>query len=578
MTLPRTSAGGATLLRRPTLLQSGAGESNPGFTLAGPPEPAVANQHQPYVDPGYSQLNPSYEQPINVRPVWGLAKPLPRVIRPGMVPTPLSGTPAENPDLEQKGEFPFEFPNPDPEKGRVDAGINLGKVSSRLNDLREQREANFLQKVGSRTVPPPSTLAPTASQQSPGRESPVEPQQGAPSTLTPHAEEPEAEEAADEAASQSSHAHPSSRHQAFSFQGRSSLAQGRSEDGMPTTQYGYRDDVSEAATEFDDQANWADEPADLALHEFDIEDEIHNNHTHWSVIRTKFREPLAELLATTVQLTLGFCADLAGTTTDGGSLDPGSTSLAWGLASMIGIYIAGGISGAHLNPAVSIMLWIYRGFPLRKVPGYVFAQVLGAFLAALISYGLYRTSILAYGGANLATGGTANAFLTNPRYAYIDASTAFFNEFVPTAILAIAILALGDDTNAPPGAGMSAFIMGMVITCESMAFSHGTGNAMNPSRDFGPRLALLALGYGGGTFRNAWWVYGPWCATISGAVVGGALYDVAIFVGGESPINYPARRIKRANRKWRRKWARRLHLQRRGGGRSAEVPFDKRYT
>lgn len=233
---------------------------------------------------------------------------------------------------------------------------------------------------------------------------------------------------------------------------------------------------------------------------------------------------------------------------------------------MIGIYIAGGISGAHLNPAISIMLWIYRGFPLRKVPGYLVAQVLGAFIAALVAFGIYRSQILSYDiGGDLSTGGTASAFLTGPRNAAVGAPTAFFTEFVATAILAIVVLALGDDTNAPPGAGMNAFIMGLVITVESNAFSNNTGCAMNPSRDFGPRLALLALGYGPSVFRNGYWAYGPWAAAISGAVVGGALYDIAIFVGGESPINYPRSRVKRAHVKWRRKWARRLRLRKEVG-------------
>jgi aquaglyceroporin related protein len=82
---------------------------------------------------------------------------------------------------------------------------------------------------------------------------------------------------------------------------------------------------------------------------------------------------------------------------------------------MVGIYIAGGISGAHLNPAVSIMLYIFRGFPLRKMPMYVLAQVLGAFLAGLIAFGLYQKDIIAFGGSDLANGNTVGAFITYPR-------------------------------------------------------------------------------------------------------------------------------------------------------------------
>jgi aquaglyceroporin related protein, other eukaryote len=225
---------------------------------------------------------------------------------------------------------------------------------------------------------------------------------------------------------------------------------------------------------------------------------------------------------------------------------------------MVGIYIAGGISGAHLNPAISIMLYIFRGFPLRKIPMYVLAQILGAFIAALIAFGLFQNDIIAYGGADLGKSGTLSSFITFPRYSWIDAGTAFFTEFTGTAILTVAVLALGDDTNAPPGAGMNAFILGLVITVCSMAFGYNTGAAMNPSRDLRPRLAVLALGYGGQVFRNGYWIYGPWAATISGAIFGAFLYDAAIFVGGESPVNYPRRRIKRVGHKWKKRCGARL--------------------
>jgi aquaglyceroporin related protein len=260
----------------------------------------------------------------------------------------------------------------------------------------------------------------------------------------------------------------------------------------------------------------------------------------------------------TVQLTLGFCADLTVTTSKNRAGNEETTDWAWGLATMVGIYIAGGISGAHLNPAISIMLWIFRGFPLRKVPQYMLAQILGAFLAALIAFGIFQKDIIAYGGTDLANGGTLSSFITFPRNTWIDNSTAFFTEFTGTAVLAVAVMALGDDTNAPPGAGMNAFILGLVVTVCSMAFGINTGAAMNPSRDIGPRLAVMAVGYGTGVFKNSYWFWGPWCGPILGAIFGAFLYDGAIFVGGESPVNYPRKRIKRAGHKWRQNWGRRV--------------------
>lgn len=289
-----------------------------------------------------------------------------------------------------------------------------------------------------------------------------------------------------------------------------------------------------------------------------VEDEVHNNHTTWSVIRTHHREALAEALAVFVQLTIGFCADLSVTIANQGN--PNTTDWAWGLATMMAIYISGGVSGAHLNPTITTMLWFFRGFPKRKMPEYFTAQFLGAFCAGLAAYGVYYRSIQNYLYLNSETG-IITSFVTGQREAWIGPGTAFFNEFMGTACLTITILALGDDQNAPPGAGMNSLIIGLVITCLSMTFSYQTGAAFNPSRDFGPRLALLAVGFPSDLFTNPYWFYGPWVGSLSGSFTGAFLYDFFIFTGGESPINYPLERTQRAMKKSGRKWKRRLHLK-----------------
>lgn len=148
-------------------------------------------------------------------------------------------------------------------------------------------------------------------------------------------------------------------------------------------------------------------------------------------------------------------------------------NLAWGLGYMVGIYIAGGVSGAHLNPAISIALSIFRGFPLRKCGLYIVAQFLGAITAAGLAYCLYRDSILNVSESpNL--GAIGLGFFTEPR-SYVSGATAFFDEFVATAILLCAIFAMGDDNNAPPGAGMHSFIIGLLIFVLSVCFGFNTG-------------------------------------------------------------------------------------------------------
>lgn len=237
---------------------------------------------------------------------------------------------------------------------------------------------------------------------------------------------------------------------------------------------------------------------------------------------------------------------------------------------MIAIYVAGGVSGAHLNPAISTMLYIYRGFPLSKMPAYVTAQVIGAFIATLITFTLFRPGLLALQAHDLVVQGQQPApfntnsmppassvlanFLTFPRSPWIGTGTAFMTEFVGTTILAVTVLALGDDTNAPPGAGMNAFIVGLLVATLGMAFGSNTGLAMNPARDFGPRVALAMLGYSSdpnpSLFADLYWLRVNWIAPLCGTTFGGFLYDSMIFIGGESPVNYPAKRISRATWKW----------------------------
>ncbi|GAQ10040.1 uncharacterized membrane protein YFL054C [Aspergillus lentulus] len=270
----------------------------------------------------------------------------------------------------------------------------------------------------------------------------------------------------------------------------------------------------------------------------------------WGEIRYRFREPLAEWLGTTIAMTLGLCAGLQTYTSQNQAGSFPSLAPAWGFAFMIAIYMAGGVSGGHLNPAITISMAVWRGFPARKCMVYVAAQIVGGITAGGIAYALYHDAIVDSALANHVTQGESlarQALLTAPKD-FVHPVTAFFNEFVGTAILVGTIMALGDDTNAPPGAGMQAFILGILISVLVLALGYNTGGCFNGARDFGPRLVALMAGWGGQVFRekNAWWIWGPWAADITGGLCGTFLYDLAIFTGAESPINYPRRRRKRA--------------------------------
>ncbi|KAL4922027.1 aquaporin-like protein [Aspergillus aurantiobrunneus] len=270
----------------------------------------------------------------------------------------------------------------------------------------------------------------------------------------------------------------------------------------------------------------------------------------WGKWRGYVRQELAEWLGVTLAMTLGLCAGLSTYTSQSQAGSFPSLAAAWGFAFMTAIYVAGGISGGHLNPAISISLSVWRGFPARKCLTYALAQLIGAITASGIAYAIYHDSVVqAASMSNVPQNQSVakQAMVTLPKE-FVHPVSAFFTEFIGSAILMGVIMALGDDTNAPPGAGMQAFIIGIVISVLILALGFTTGGCFNPARDFGGRLVTVMAGWGGHMFReyHAWWVWGPWIADICGGLFGGFLYDLIIFTGGESPINYPPRRRKRA--------------------------------
>ncbi|KAH1666266.1 hypothetical protein KXX15_007980 [Aspergillus fumigatus] len=261
----------------------------------------------------------------------------------------------------------------------------------------------------------------------------------------------------------------------------------------------------------------------------------------WGEIRHRFREPLAEWLGTTVAMTLGLCAGLQTYTSQNQAGSFSSLAPAWGFAFMVAIYTAGGVSGGHLNPAITISMAVWRGFPARKCMVYVAAQIVGSIPAGGIAYALYHDAIVDSALANHVTQGESparQALLTAPKD-FAHPVTAFFNEFIGTAILVGTTMALGDDTNAPPGGGGGGGGGGGIIV---------EGECFNGARDFGPRLVALMAGWEGEVFRekHVWWIWGPWAADITGGLFGTFIYDLAIFTGAEGPIDYPRRRRKRA--------------------------------
>jgi aquaglyceroporin related protein len=165
---------------------------------------------------------------------------------------------------------------------------------------------------------------------------------------------------------------------------------------------------------------------------------------------------------------------------------------------MLGVYTAG-ISGAHLNPAVTFANCVYRKFPWRKFPIYLVAQVLGAMVASAVVYANYKSAIDVFeGGPNIRTVGsntsTAGIFCTYPA-AFMTKTGQFFSEFIASTILMFCIYALKDDGNLGAG-NLTPLGLFFVIFGIGACFGWETGYAINLARDFGPRLVSYMIGYG----------------------------------------------------------------------------------
>jgi MIP family channel proteins len=243
------------------------------------------------------------------------------------------------------------------------------------------------------------------------------------------------------------------------------------------------------------------------------------------------REALAEFFGTAILITFGLGVVAQTVLSNNGAGSPLGIHLCWGLAVILGVYTSAGVSGAHLNPAVTLALAVRRGFPWARVLPYVAAQVLGAFAGAVLIYLTYREALAAFdGGVRQIVGaqGTAGIFATYPA-AYLSTFGAFVDQVVGTALLVAMVFALSDERNAPPAASLAPVFVGLTVIAIGMGFGLNAGYAINPARDFGPRLFTALAGWGGGVFTAAngyWWV--PIVGPCVGAVLGGTAYDLCI--------------------------------------------------
>jgi glycerol uptake facilitator len=213
----------------------------------------------------------------------------------------------------------------------------------------------------------------------------------------------------------------------------------------------------------------------------------------------------------------------------------------WGLAVVFGVYVAGGVSGAHINPAVTLAFAIRRNFPWRKVLPYWAAQVVGAFAGAAVVYAAYHNAIDFYNASQTPpltrpdSLSTLSIFSTFPAQ-YFGGTWwgPLVDQIIGTAILLGLIAALIDSRNQSPGANMTPYLVGFVVVAIGLTYGTNAGYAINPARDFGPRLLTYAAGWGNKAFPgNGLWFSNYWWIPIAGPLIGGVLgiliYD--LFIG-----------------------------------------------
>jgi len=252
---------------------------------------------------------------------------------------------------------------------------------------------------------------------------------------------------------------------------------------------------------------------------------------------TLLGECIAEFIGTGLLIFFGVGC-VAALVLTGAEFGQWEISIMWGLKVAIAIYCTAGVSGAHINPAVTIALALFHGFDKRKVAPYIAAQMLGAFCTAALIYGLYSNLFVEFEAANQIVRGseaslaTAGIFSTYPHPA-LSFGGAFAVEFVITAVLMFAILALTDDKNGAPRGAMAPLLIGILIAVIGGSLGPLTGFAMNPARDFGPKFFAFVAGWGdmaltGG--KDIPYMIVPLLAPVFGAAFGGWLYPKAISI------------------------------------------------
>ena len=254
--------------------------------------------------------------------------------------------------------------------------------------------------------------------------------------------------------------------------------------------------------------------------------------------KSDFGEYVAEFFGTFVFLFCGMGC-VAGLKLAGASFGQWEIAIVWGLAVSMGVYLSAGVSGAHLNPSVTIALALFACFPKRKIVPFILAQTLGAFCAAALVFVLFQNlfdaALAAAAGDPASRVALAGVFCTFPN-PQISLLQAVLTETVIAALLMALIMALTDDGNGVPKGAMAPLLIGLLVALIGASFGPLTGFAMNAARDFGPRLFAFLAGWGSdvmtgyplsGNITVPYFLV-PLLAPVAGACLGAFLYKSMI--------------------------------------------------
>lgn len=254
------------------------------------------------------------------------------------------------------------------------------------------------------------------------------------------------------------------------------------------------------------------------------------------------RKCAAELIGTFILVFFGVGAVHA-TVLTGAQQGIWQVAIVWGVAISLAVYATGALSGAHMNPAMTLSFAVFRGFSWRQVPWYVLSQFLGAFLAAAILYSLFSGVLAQFEAAHGIVRGTAGSELSamvygeyfpNPSVAagmhwtsgVVGLVQAMLAEGIGTAFLAFFVFAVTDAKNiSGPGRRLFPVFIGLTVSIVISVVTPLTQAGLNPARDFGPRLFAYLAGWGpiaipgphGGFFTV--YIVSPVLGAISGAAV-----------------------------------------------------------